>query len=101
MKKLYTAKVGQPNRKDRLLIEGEINEIVDFINSVGDGCRIGKFGSSDLDENGGNMGFPPDEWSEPEPYFYNTPTDCQGGFSTLEEAVEAYADSEESLIFEH
>jgi len=98
--KLYNTKPGQRNKKSRLLIEGTLEEVVAFVNSVGDGYSIGKIETSDLEENGGDWGFPPENWSEKAPYYFGTKTETVGGFETLKEALDAYALRAEDVILE-
>ena len=69
--KLYSTKPGQGNKKAILLAEGSVEDIVEFINSVGDGNYIGKVDPEDLEENGGNWGFPPDDWTPESPFYHN------------------------------
>ncbi len=83
-----------------LLIEGDLQEVVDFINSVGDGCEIGKVEAADLEENGGNWGCPPEDWSEEAPYYFGTSTKTEGGYKTLKEALDAYVSDDEDVILE-
>ncbi len=95
--KLYSTKPGQRNKIGRLLIEGTLEELVAFISSVGDGCSIGKIETADLEENGGNWGFPPENWCEESPYYFETKTETVGGFETLKETLIAYVSDDESV----
>lgn len=83
-----------------LLIEGDLQEVVNFINSVGDCCEVGKVESTDLEENGGNWGCPPEDWSEDAPYYFGTSMETKGGFATLDEALWAYVSDDEDVMLE-
>jgi len=98
--KLFSTTAGQRNKKKMLLVGGDLQEVVDLINSVGDGCEIGQGKASDLEENGGNWGCPPDDWSEEAPYYFGTSTKTEGGFESLQEALDAYVSADDDVILE-
>lgn len=87
MKLFSTSISSYKSQPEHLLCEGSLEEIANFINSVGDGWNVGKVEASDLEENGGNWGCPPDDWSPEKPFYYGTPTEIKGGFETLKQAV--------------
>ena len=83
--KLYTASISSYRSKpETLLIEGNTEEIVDFINSVGDGNKVWSTGEKLLGDSGG--------------YYYSTPTDYVEGFESLYEALMAYVEEDEKVM---
>jgi hypothetical protein len=89
MKLFLTSIKSHYARPESLAIDGRVEDIVKFINSVRDGRGIARFDESDLEGNGGNWGCPPDRWTPDAPFYFDTPTERKGGFKTLKTALVA------------
>ena len=101
MKLFNTSIKSHKSEVESLLVEGNIEEIAAFVNSVNDGYGVGgPLTEADLDENGGAWGALPDGWTKETPFYYETPTDRKGGYSTLEEAVQAMVSDCEDYILQ-
>ena len=97
--KLYTATIESHRSKPgTLLVEGSVAEIIAFINSLGSTYGVYHFTPGDLEENGGNWGFPPEDWTTEAPYYYQHGDKTQGGFESLQEALIAYVDDDEGVL---
>ena len=97
--KLYTATIETHRSKPgTLLVEGSVAEIIAFINSLGSTYGVYHFTPGDLEENGGNWGFPPEDWTTEAPYYYQHGDKTQGGFESLQEALIAYVDDDEGVL---
>lgn len=93
----YRSQPGEP------LAEGSVEDIVKFLcqptMGFSLGIDIGKFEASDLKENGGNWGCPPEDWSEDAPYYFSYgDRSPKAGFETLEEALRGYAARAENVL---
>lgn len=100
MKLFNTSIKSYKSQPESLLVEGGIEEISAFINSVNDGYAVGgPLTEADLEENGGNWGSLPDGWTKDKPFYFDTPTDRAGGYATLEDAVRALvSDCEDYML---
>jgi len=84
--KLYTTSIKSfRSQPETLLIEGNTEEIVDFINSVGDGNEVWSTGENFTGTEGG--------------FYYSTKTDYVEGFKNLYDALMSYIEDDEGVMF--